>query len=206
MASLRTSSSRLVRQFRPTSTLQIRCLSMTEPKAQPSRLLTSEVAIPTSSRDAVASVEKKRTVRHFNTSRALKQIKDSSTVDFAYFPQYQLSFANANADDVIRVPLLPDNYTPPANHEQTLYSGPAQDVHRHEISTTSHAPESVIVSAMSEVTDNHAIELDPYELTEKVAMAAKRIVGASPAEEGALRAFWNGLLDDILGAKKMAKA
>ena len=63
------------------------------------------------------------------------------------------------------------------------------------------------VSAMSEVTDNHAIELDPYNLTEKVAIAAKKMAAEMKegVNEGVLRQLWNGVLDDILGARKLPK-
>ena len=142
--------------------------------------------------------------RHFNTSRALKQVKDSSTVDFAYFPQYTLN--TSAAPEAIRVPLLPDNYTPPAHHEATLQSDLVDNVHTQDISTVS-GDSHGIVSAMSEVTDNHAIELDPYNLTEKVAIAARKMAAEMKegVNEGVLRQLWNGFLDDILGARKLSK-
>lgn len=61
---------------------------------------------------------------------------------------------------------------------------------------------------MSEVTDNHAIELDPYDLTAIVNAAAKKMTEL-PAEKlkevGVLRELWLGLLDDLLG-KKVGRA
>ena len=62
---------------------------------------------------------------------------------------------------------------------------------------------------MSEVTDNHAIELDPFDLTRKVSMAAKKVVGNMKdglKEEGIVRELWTGLLDDLLGPKKISRA
>lgn len=44
-------------------------------------------------------------VRHFNTSRSLKAVKDSSTVDFAYIPNYNVEFQAEPAK--LRVPILP---------------------------------------------------------------------------------------------------
>ena len=62
---------------------------------------------------------------------------------------------------------------------------------------------------MSEVTDNHAIDLNPFNLTTQVTNAASRMTGV-PAEKlkepGMIKELWNGLLDDLLGAKKVAKA
>lgn len=62
---------------------------------------------------------------------------------------------------------------------------------------------------MSEVTDNHSIELDPYELVNKVQAAAAKMTGL-PVEElkepGVMKKLWDGLLDDLLGARKIQKA
>ena len=80
-----------------------------------------------------------------------------------------------------------------------------ESVIRPEISTVS-ADSTHIASpsAMSEVTDNHAIELDPYDLTAKVAAAAKKM-GELPAdklrEAGVVKELWMGLLDDFMGRK-----
>jgi hypothetical protein len=47
------------------------------------------------------------TVRHFNTSRSLKAVKDSSTIDFAYIPDFDPDTRSAPVE--IRVPILPQN-------------------------------------------------------------------------------------------------
>ena len=59
---------------------------------------------------------------------------------------------------------------------------------------------------MSEVTDNHAMDLDVYELTGKVTKAAKKVKEGGEREIGVVRELWEGLLDDLMGAKKGAKA
>ena len=80
-----------------------------------------------------------------------------------------------------------------------------EPVIRPEISTVS-ADSTHIASpsAMSEVTDNHAIELDPYDLTAKVNAAAKKM-SELPAEKlkdvGVLKELWMGFLDDMFGRK-----
>lgn len=51
-------------------------------------------------------------MRHFNTSRELKSVKDTSTIDFAYLPSIEAVENDANAY-VMRVPIIPDNYSPP---------------------------------------------------------------------------------------------
>ena len=48
-------------------------------------------------------------MRHFNTSRSLKAVNDSSTIDFAYFPDFDPDNAQVSA---LRVPLLPNNFSP----------------------------------------------------------------------------------------------
>lgn len=64
-------------------------------------------------------------------------------------------------------------------------------------------------SAMSEVTDNHAAELDPYDLTKKVHAAASKGPGQAPKhqeEPGSVKAIWNGFLDDLFGERKPPQA
>jgi len=58
--------------------------------------------------------------RQFNTSRTLKAVRDTSTIDFAYLPDFGY---NAQPEPALRVPLLPD----------THYSGQnARAMHEHE--------------------------------------------------------------------------
>ena len=85
-----------------------------------------------------------------------------------------------------------------------------ESVVRPEISTVSAESTHIASpSAMSEVTDNHAIELDPYDLTAKVAAAAKKmgeLPGEKLKEAGVMKELWMGLLDDLMGGKKMGRA
>lgn len=120
-------------------------------------------------------------------------------------PQYELM--EPKHAEIIRIPLLPNNFFPPRRsqaHQEAIES-----VIRPEISTVS-ADSTHIASpsAMSEVTDNHAIELDPYNLTSKVTAAAAKMAGM-PVEKlkepGVVKELWNGFLDDLLGSRKMAR-
>jgi len=134
--------------------------------------------------------------RHFNTSRALKAVGDSSTIDFAFLP---VSYGSFDVDtSPPRVPILPDNYSTTSNSHYTE-PVPVMKPEIHTVaadSTHTHGP-----SAMSEVTDNHAMEVDPFELTQTVKKAAGLAVGG--VEEGAstVKAVWSGFLDDLLGKK-----
>lgn len=62
---------------------------------------------PTAEGSAVSSAQP---TRHFNTSRTLKAVNDSSTIDFAYLPESTVEAEALN----VRVPLLPDiNFNSP---------------------------------------------------------------------------------------------
>jgi hypothetical protein len=53
-------------------------------------------------------------VRHFNTSRSLKAVNDTSTIDFAYLPDFDPDTAQS---PVLRVPILPETVTSQSNQE-----------------------------------------------------------------------------------------
>lgn len=67
-------------------------------------------------------------------------------------------------------------------------------------------------SAMSDVVDNHAAEIDHFDLTKHVTNAASKVVntastGAERIEKQggfgeSLRNLWAGFLDDVFGEKK----
>lgn len=63
---------------------------------------------------------------------------------------------------------------------------------------------------MSDVTDNPGhTDLNPFDFTGTVTTAASKATGMSVErlqEPGVVKELWNGLLDDMLGAKKTAKA
>jgi hypothetical protein len=68
-------------------------------------------AVEQSKRPVTKQSETPKTVRHFNTSRSLKAVKDSSTMDFTYLPDIDPN--NEEGSVLMRVPILPDNYDPP---------------------------------------------------------------------------------------------
>lgn len=143
--------------------------------------------------------------RSFHTTRFVR-VHDTSTIDYAYMPQFEL--AESSHPEVLRIPLLPDNDSSLRNGDDLGES--VEPVIRPEISTVS--ADSTHIdnpSAMSEVTDNHSIELDPYDLTSKVTAAAAKIVqvpAENSKEPGLVTDIWNGFLDDLLGSGKHSKA
>ncbi|KAK3171081.1 hypothetical protein OEA41_003165 [Lepraria neglecta] len=138
---------------------------------------------------------------------SLRSKRDASTIDFAYMPQIELD--TPRQSEIMRVPILPDNSTAPGRSAEA-----AEFVIRPEISTVSANGTHIdSPSAMYEVVDNHAVELSPFDLTNKVTAAAteatSKMTGMSTErlkEPGVAKELWNSLLDDILGAKKAVPA
>ncbi|KAJ5963546.1 uncharacterized protein N7479_003422 [Penicillium vulpinum] len=134
--------------------------------------------------------------RQFNTSRATKALNDTSTVDFVYMP----SMADLEASPLqrsIQVPVLPE--LPSIPWRQTPTAPPMKP----QIYTVSGTGADVPASAMSEVVDNHAMDLDPFSLTETVGRARvgeeiqRRSNGTT--EPGVIRELWTSFLDDVKG-------
>lgn len=97
-----------------------------------------------------------------------------------------------------KVPVLPDLYS---HHDTASPSAPPM---KPQIYTVSGGDISA-ASAMSEVVDNHAVEIDPFSLTEAVGRSRigeelARSNGSSK-EPGVVRELWAGFLDDVLGPK-----
>lgn len=103
----------------------------------------------------------------------------------------------------IQVPVLPE--LPSIPWGQTSTAPPMKP----QIYTVSGTGADVSASAMSEVVDNHAIDLDPFSLTEAVGRSRvgeeiqRRSNGSS--EPGVIRELWAGFLDDVMGPKETAQ-
>ena len=165
------------------------------------------------------------TSRHFNTSRELKSVNDSSTMDFAYLPKLFDGSLDPPGPG-LRVPILPDVESAQAqstlsrNPELEVVAGGDLEADSHDqnvMKATIVTVEETMAdggahvdldlkghaSAMSEVVDNHAVEIGIENLTglaETVGKSARKLVG-SP-EESAVSRVWTGFLDDVLGPKK----
>jgi len=90
------------------TTTTTRSLSITGPTTF-SSLLTSDKPhtrprLPTSATIAVPETNDGSPARHFNTSRSLKAVNDTSTIDFMYIPEFVDTKA---AKFEIRVPIMP---------------------------------------------------------------------------------------------------
>ncbi|KAJ9297918.1 hypothetical protein DTO271G3_4139 [Paecilomyces variotii] len=140
--------------------------------------------------------------RQFNTSRASKAVHDSSTIDFAYMP----SMADVDATPSPsgpRIPTFPDNY----GHKietQTDYVSPMKP----QVHAVGELSSDSAVSVMSDVVDNHAVDIDPFSLTEAVGKSrgnAIRAQNGQSQETGILRDLWSGIVEDILGPKQTSQ-
>ena len=102
----------------------------------------------------------------------------------------------------MRIPVLPDM----SSHQDS--QSPEAPLMKPQIYTVAGAGADVAASAMSEVVDNHAVDIDPFSLTEAVGRSRtgeelqRRANGSHSSEPGVMKELWTGFLDDILGPKQ----
>ncbi|THY33256.1 hypothetical protein D6D01_02313 [Aureobasidium pullulans] len=146
-----------------------------------------------SKRPSTEQKDEVKAVRHFNTSRTLKAVNDSSTIDFAYFPDFDPDNAESFT---LRVPLLPTNFSPA---RVGAHAPEADDavVIRPQISTMAN---DKIISNFSEVSDNNAMPIDFHAMADRVAAATQKAVKAPLAEQTSIvKQLWKGLVEDFQG-------
>lgn len=136
-------------------------------------------------------------MQSFKTSAPKHAARDSSTIDYSFLPA--MPAEQASNPFTIRVPLLPDNYTPhrAAHPTETLDAA----IPPPEISIVSHHPEKVVVAAMTEVVGNDAME-ETIEVLSRAATLTPRKSSSSKQPGTTLRGLWNEVLDDVFGPKK----
>lgn len=151
-------------------------------------------AIPTTTATAYKS---RPLMQTFHTSPSTSSAHDSSTIDFFYFPEVPGPASN-DSFARIRVPLLPDNFAPDRS-SSSLNAVEAVDeaVPRPEINIVSSHPRDVAAVAMTEVVGNEALGVDMEQLVAGFTGRTK----PEGQEKGTFRVFWEGLLDDLFGAK-----
>jgi hypothetical protein len=71
--------------------------------------------------------------RYFNTSRSLKAVGDTSTIDFAFIPDFDPDSSNAA---VVRVPIMPQ--TEPTEAAKVHTAADGEDAVRTHLSLTLH--------------------------------------------------------------------
>ena len=156
--------------------------------------------------------------REFNTTRSLKSVGDTSTIDFAFLPKlFDAEWGPQPA--AIRVPILPHIDSDDAEASLEKYpeldaaAGGYQDTTGHDtlMKAQIEAVNGDSASAMSDVHDgHHATEMSVdvlTALTETVGKSARQFADqVQDQDHTTLRQLWTGLLDDILGPKKSGKA
>lgn len=151
--------------------------------------------------------------RNISTSRSIRARNDSSTIDFMYFPQFsaaELAGENADYDASFRVPRLPIDVFPSQGGPAPVPDAALEEdlpVQRSIIHTV--AGDSSHISAggtLSDVHDASAAHLDFEGMVEKLTSTADSMVAevekSSPEAAGVVRQVWEGLLDDLFGARK----
>lgn len=134
----------------------------------------------------------------FRSSGPTAAAHDKSTIDFFYFPEPPEE-PPANPFAKLRVPLLPDNYSPDrsANSPHAIET-PDAAVPTQEIHIVASHPDNVLPTAMSEVVGNDGLDVDIGQLTAGFTSAEVE----SDQEPGILKEIWTGIVDDVFGPKK----
>lgn len=137
----------------------------------------------------------------FRTSAPKQAALDSSTIDFFAFPDLAKEPEDGFAK--LRVPLLPDNFTPDRSADSAhALETPVESIPRAEISVIAGHPEIVLpVSFLTEVVGNEADEMDLSKLT----AAFPDAVLQQLKEPGFLKEIWDSLVEGILGPKNAQK-
>ncbi|RMY19211.1 hypothetical protein D0867_04812 [Hortaea werneckii] len=132
-------------------------------------------------------------IRHFNTSRELKQPKDTSTMDFAYFPD--LDPDNVDANLAMRVPIIPDNYSPPRTG---AHAPEAEEmvVVKPQIVTAS---ADAVYLPMADLSDGHAMNVDFHSMADRVATNLRRMRLPVEQQAGMMKQLWSDMIDDLFG-------
>lgn len=134
----------------------------------------------------------------FTTTSAARARADTSTIDYAVMPGPEALYA-APSDPVLRVPLLPDNFT--AVHARETPDAPLPQP---EISVVAAAPENV--AAVSPLTEVEGMGADGVELGFVHGLGgAREAEGRAGNEGGMIRDLWKGLMEDVFGEEKKPK-
>lgn len=137
----------------------------------------------------------------FKTSAPAQAARDHSTIDYFFLPEMPIERGN-NMSFTLRVPLLPDNFS--ADHSFRAPEILDTAVPPAEILIVAANPESTVAAAMTEVVGNAGLEENVEVLSRAAAYQPWKPSQetSSHQEKGILSELWNGVLDDVFGAKK----
>jgi len=135
----------------------------------------------------------------FRTSAPVATVEhDMSSVDFFFLPSLN---ASAHESQRLRVPLLPDNFSP----DRSQYALEAADeaVPRPEISIVAAHPERVAPAALTEVVGNAGLEEGVDTLTSLFNGGSNSSSRAADKEQqGVVKELFGGMWQDMFGAKR----
>jgi len=155
--------------------------------AQPHRPATDASITP--------NVHSRPLMQGFRTSAPKQTAHHSSTIDSFIFPELPAELSDNTY--VMRVPLLPDNYTPDRSvgspHELESLD---KAVPKQEITVIASHPDHVVPAALTEVVNNAGLDVDVADLTKSFHQKVEDM-----KEAGVLKELWRGFVDDILGPK-----
>ncbi|KAK1760594.1 hypothetical protein QBC47DRAFT_427904 [Echria macrotheca] len=157
----------------------------------------SSTTSPSPHRPSLPTVRTIPLMQGFRTSAPKPAQADRSTIDFAVLPDLFSSSSPETENFYIRVPLLPDNHSPPEGVR--LPEAVDLPLARPEISVVAANPDLVLPSALTEV---EGMGVDGVELSFAHDLHSTNSTPAREHEAGMLRDIWKGLMDDVFGEEK----
>ncbi|KAF2794723.1 hypothetical protein K505DRAFT_241453 [Melanomma pulvis-pyrius CBS 109.77] len=152
-------------------------------------------AVRASKRPTTPSASAGTPARHFNTSRTLKAVNDTSTIDFAYVPDFDPDAASA---PIVRVPILPQ--TTPSEISKAHTAVDTNTVQTMLPTIVTVAADGTHIHSPSALAE--AADIDFQGIAAKF---ASTFSGPSdPKDPGMAREIWSGFVEDILGPKSQS--
>ncbi|CZT20911.1 uncharacterized protein RCC_06771 [Ramularia collo-cygni] len=164
------------------------------------RITADEIAhsrsFSTETRPSPSASTKAPVTRHFNTSRTLKAVNDSSTIDFAFMPQI-LGSEDAGIA-AIRVPILPDiNF----NQNKAAIAPEEPAVMLPQISTMS--ADAVILPLSDHTTpSDEYLHIDFRSMADRVSANLANIKLPVEQQAGMVKRIFGDMIDDAMGIKR----
>lgn len=131
-------------------------------------------------------------------------MKDTSTLDFVYMPS--IASIEDGPTPAQRIPILggfDGNMSRLSGSDTGSTEYPLMKPQIHAIGETG---SDLSASPMSEVVDNHALEIDPFKLTETVGRSRsgendmrEKLMAGQTGQKGVIGELFSGMMDDILG-------
>lgn len=149
----------------------------------------------------------------FHTTQAPRYAQaDVSSIDFAVLPTREQLFGSGAGQDAfshVRVPLLPDNFTPNRAAVPGSFAPEATDAPLRAPEIVVMAADPSSVNAVSALTEVEAFSPDGVELSFAHGFGGGSGRGGAAQEEryagGMLKGLWAGLKEDILSPNGQAK-